>query len=207
MNILRIDSSVRVANSKTRLLTNFFFNELAKKKDFKIKTRDVGLYPPSFPTENFITANNTPPSEQTEVMKKVMKPSNDLIDELLWADALVVASPMYNFGISATLKAYIDTIVRIGKTFYIDENGQMKGLLHNKKLLVITSRGAMSYQKGGALEHFDFQENYLRTVFSFMGISDSSFVNAEAQDFGSEDMRKQYLELAKQQLSEIATRW
>lgn len=207
MNILRIDSSVRKQNSKSRELTDFFLKELTKKQNFNLKIRDVGINPPPFPSDEFIKANYTLPENRTNGMKLILVNSDELIDELLWADKIIIASPMYNFTISATLKAYIDNIVRIGRTFYINENGEMQGLLNYKKLLVITSRGAMFYGKNGNLESFDFQENYLKSVFLFMGISDTSFVNTEAQDFGTIEMKMINLENSKNQLLKLSKTW
>lgn len=207
MNILRIDSSVRVQNSKSRELTNYFIKELPNQEDFQIKIRDVGINPPAFPTDDFIKANYTLPENRTDEMRNILANSDELIEELLWADKIIIASPMYNFTVSATLKAYIDSIVRIGRTFYINENGEMKGLLNDKKLLVITSRGAMFYGKGDNLEQFDFQNNYLKAVFLFMGISETTFVNTEAQDFGTEELKMNNFENSKKQLQELSKIW
>ncbi|MBB4117922.1 FMN-dependent NADH-azoreductase [Mesonia hippocampi] len=207
MNILRIDSSVRVQNSKSRELTDFFLKKLSIKQDFNLKIRDVGINPPAFPTDDFIKANYTVPENRTDEMKSILANSDALIDELLWADKIVITSPMYNFTVSATLKVFIDNIVRVGRTFYIDENGDMQGLLNDKKLLVITSRGAMFYGKNKSLESFDFQESYLKSVFLFMGISDSIFVNTEAQDFGTAEMKMINFEHSKNQLSKLSKIW
>lgn len=207
MNILRIDSSVRVQNSRSRELTDHFITELSNQQDFQIKIRDVGINPPAFPTDDFIKANYTLPENRTDEMRDILSNSDELIDELLWADNIIIASPMYNFTISATLKAYIDSIVRIGRTFYINENGEMKGLLKDKKLLVITSRGAMFYGKGENLEQFDFQNRYLKALFSFLGISETTFVNTEAQDFGTEELKMTNFENSKKQLCELSKIW
>ena len=207
MKILRIYSSVRIENSKTRMLTDFFINELKKQNDFTLESRDVGINPPKFPTDEFISANYTPEENRTLEMKTVLKSSDILIDELFNSDKIVIASPMYNFSISATLKAYIDNIVRVGKTFKLNENGSMEGLLNGRKLLVITSRGAMSYKTGEVLNSFDFQENYLTTLFNFLGITDITFVNTEAQDFGTEELKISNFEYSKEQLVKLAKKW
>lgn len=98
-------------------------------------------------------------------------------------------------------------MVRVGRTFALDENGAMKGLLGGKKVLVITSRDAMSYKNGEVLQSFDFQENYLRVLLNFMGITDITFANTEAQDFGTEDLKNSNFEQSKKQLSELAKIW
>ncbi len=207
MKLLRIDSSVRIQNSKTRMLTDFFLEQLKSNNQYSLKSRDVGINPPNFPTDEFIKANYTHEMNRTQEMKNVLTSSDTLIDELIDSEKIIIASPMYNFSISATLKAYIDNIVRVGKTFALDENGAMKGLLGGKKVLVITSRGAMSYKNDEALQAFDFQENYLTALLNFIGITDITFVNTEAQDFGTEDLKISNFEQSKKQLSELAKTW
>lgn len=207
MKILRIDSSVRIENSKTRMLTDHFLEQIKNHSSYSLKSRDVGINPPKFPTDQFIKANYTPEMNRTQEMKNVLTSSDTLIEELIDADKIIIASPMYNFSISATLKAYIDNIVRVGKTFALDENGAMKGLLGGKKVLVITSRGAMSYKNGEVLQPFDFQENYLTALLNFLGITEITFVNTEAQDFGTEDLKNSNFEQSKKQLSELSKIW
>lgn len=207
MNLLRIDSSVRVENSKTRTLTDFFLQELGKYTPFSLVRRDVGLNPPPIPNDEFVKANYTSPTERTERMNEILKTSDELINELLNANKIVMASPMYNFSIPAPLKAYIDNIVRVGRTFTLGEDGTMNGLLGEKKILIITSRGAMSYKEDGVLAAFDFQEGYLKALCRFLGITAIQFVNTEAQDFGKEELKDTNFEQAKKELRELAKVW
>ena len=86
---------------------------------------------------------------------------------------------MYNFAISSLLKAWIDQIVRVGKTVAYGPQGP-QGLLGNRKVVVITARGG-TYEKGTPREKFDFQEPYLRHVFGFVGLTDVTFIHAENQ--------------------------
>lgn len=86
---------------------------------------------------------------------------------------------MYNFSIPPSLKAWIDQVVRIGKTFSYGPNGR-RGLLEMKKVIVVTARGG-AYQKGTATEAFDFQELYLRHMLGFIGLTDVTFIHAENQ--------------------------
>ena len=207
MHLLRIDSSVRVENSKTRTLTDFFLQELGKYTPFSLVRRDVGLNPPPPPNDEFVKANYTPPTNRTEQMNETLKTSDELINELLNADKIVMASPMYNFSIPASLKAYIDNIVRVGRTFTLGEDGAMNGLLGEKKILIITSRGAMSYKEDGVLAAFDFQEGYLNALCRFLGITAIQFVHTEAQDFGKEELKDTNFEQAKKELRELAKVW
>src|SRR5579872_7051506 len=86
---------------------------------------------------------------------------------------------MYNFAIPSALKAWIDQIVRLGKTFGYGPSGA-QGLLGKKRVIVITSRGG-AYQKGTPAEKFDFQEPYLRHILGFIGLTDVTFIHAENQ--------------------------
>lgn len=105
--------------------------------------------------------------------------SDALIGELLAADLVVIGAPMYNYMISWPLKAWIDQIVRLNKTFGYDENGS-KGLLQRRKVVVITSRGG-AYRPGTPSAKLDHQEAYLRDILAFIGLSDVTFIHAENQ--------------------------
>ena len=129
-----------------------------------------------------------------------------LIDELIYSSHFVFAVPMYNFSIPSTFKAYIDNLVRVGRTFAANENGSFEGLLKGKKVLVITARGAM-YGEGSPIAAFDHQEPYLRTVFGFMGVENITFVHADGMDFAANEYRSESLQTASDQLKELATKW
>lgn len=86
---------------------------------------------------------------------------------------------MYNFAIPSLLKAWIDQVVRLGKTITYGSHGP-QGLLGNKKVVVITARGG-AYEKSTPREKFDFQEPYLRHILGFVGITDVTFIHAENQ--------------------------
>jgi FMN-dependent NADH-azoreductase len=86
---------------------------------------------------------------------------------------------MYNFAIPSLLKAWIDQIVRFGKTVTYGPSGR-QGLLGNKRVFVITARGG-AYEKGAPGEKFDFQEPYLRHIFGFIGLTEVTFIHAENQ--------------------------
>ena len=95
------------------------------------------------------------------------------LEQFLDSDVLVIGAPMYNFGIPSTLKAWIDRVAVAGKTFRYGENGP-EGLAGGKKVIVASGRGGI-HGNGPT----DFQENYLRQVFAFLGVTDIEFVRAE----------------------------
>jgi len=122
-----------------------------------------------------------PAPGQSGVDTSVLSYSNMLVDELVAADTLVVSAPMHNFGISSQLKAYIDNIVRVGRTFRYGENGRPVGLLGGKPALIVVARGGV--YSSGPLANLDFQESYLRTILGFIGVS-PEFVRVEGTAFG-----------------------
>lgn len=122
------------------------------------------------------------------------------IDRFMSADAYLISTPMWNFGVPYTLKHYIDIIVQPKYLFRYTANG-VEGLVKNKKMVVISSRGGeyTSADTRGA----DFQEPYLRFVFGFIGITDVTFVKAEPMDMG-EDMQKQRIKAAQEMAKQVA---
>jgi len=114
------------------------------------------------------------------------------IEKFLAADIYVLTVPMWNFGVPYALKYYIDAIVQPGYLFDYDEFGVPHGLVHGKKMVCVTSRGA-DYSDG-PLAAYDFLESYLRTIFGFVGIVDMTFFNAQPMDVSA--LRKQALRTA-----------
>jgi FMN-dependent NADH-azoreductase len=102
--------------------------------------------------------------------------SNELIAELQAADEYVFGVPMHNFSIPGTFKLWIDQIVRAGKTFSYD-NGVPNGLLRNKKATILVASGGV-YDAGSAISALNFVEPYLRSLFGFIGVTETRFINA-----------------------------
>lgn len=131
--------------------------------------------------EAAVSAMRGPSAGQTSGNAPVLAYSNMLVDELVTADALILSAPMHNFGISSLLKAYIDNIVRLGRTFRYGENGRPVGLLGGKAALIVIARGGV--YSSGPLSQLDFQEPYLRTILGFIGVN-PEFVRVEGTAFG-----------------------
>jgi FMN-dependent NADH-azoreductase len=110
----------------------------------------------------------------------------------LEADIYVITTPMWNLGVPYVLKYYIDAIVQPGYLFRYDERGVAEGLLHGKKMVVVTSRGG-DYSPGSPMQAFDFLEPYLRAIFGFVGISDLHFINAHGMDISAAARRDSLL--------------
>ena len=146
-----------------------------------IVLRDVGANPVPHLTADTVAAIKSVPESEAELGAREL--SDALIAELAAADLLVIASPMYNFGMSSTLKAWFDHVVRVGVTVRYGENGP-EGLLTGKKAVVIESRGGLYSEGPGAA--LDGQEAHIRTLLGFIGITDVTFVRAEKLGYGPE---------------------
>jgi FMN-dependent NADH-azoreductase len=178
MKLLQVDSSAR-ASSVSRRLTARFTEEWRKNHPHgKVMHRDLAATKLPLITDDW-GATYAEGTKLTAAQKSYLATSDELIEELQAADTVVIGAPMYNFSISAPLKAWIDQIVRMGKTVGYGPDGP-RGLLRNKKVIVITARGG-AYEKGSPTEAFDFQEPYLKLVLSFIGLTDVTFIHAEKQ--------------------------
>jgi FMN-dependent NADH-azoreductase len=107
---------------------------------------------------------------------KDIKYSDDAIAQLLNSDIIVVGAPLYNFGIPSTLKAWIDHIARVGKTFWYDETGA-HGLVKDKKVYIALSAGAI--YSAEPWDAYDFVEPYLKKMLGFLGMTDLTVYRVE----------------------------
>lgn len=147
----------------------------------RIILRDVGAEPLPHLTHETVAAIKGEPATEAELGARAL--SDALVAELQAADILVIASPMYNFGMSSTLKAWFDHVLRAGVTFRYTATGP-EGLMTGKKAVVIESR-AGHYSEGPAAV-MDAQEPHIRILLGFMGITEITFVRAEKLAFGPE---------------------
>lgn len=177
--ILHIDSSPRGDRSISRTVSNDFITAWKQAHpNTTVAYRDLGHHPVSHVDEPWIAAAFTPPQERSAELNEVIKSSDALVDEFLAADRYVFGVPMYNFNVPSTFKAYIDQIVRVGRTFAITEQGYASLVDSSKKMLVITARGG-SYQQGTPLASYDLQEPFLRSIFGFIGVVDITFIHVD----------------------------
>ncbi len=175
--ILRIDSSPLDSASFSRHLTAEFVQKWQHMNpDGKVIARDLATTKLSPVNAEWIGAAHSPEPSLTPRQREVLALSEELIAELNAADEFVIGVPMHNFSIPATLKLWIDQIVRIGKTTSY-ENGAPAGLLRNKKATFLVASGGV-YSPGTPMAAMNFVEPYLRSVFGFIGVTDTRFVNA-----------------------------
>jgi FMN-dependent NADH-azoreductase len=153
--------------------------------------RDVGRNPVPHVDELWIAAAYTPPEQRTPQLQEAIRISDQLVDEFLAADIYVIGVPMYNFSVPSTFKAYIDQIVRIGRTiaFEPDDSAHVyKPLVLGKKMFIIKARGDSGFEPGGRYEKMNYHDPYLVTVFGFMGITDITFIHVEKSEYGGQKL-------------------
>lgn len=176
MNLLHIDSSARASSESRKLTARFVQEWKLENPTGTVTERDLATTPLPHITDHW-SATYGDPAKLTPEQRQYLTISDELIEELRAADTVVIGAPMYNHMISWELKAWIDQIMRMGKTIVYDAAGP-KGLLGGKKAVVITARGG-SYPAGSSRAAVDFQGPYLRHILTTLGFSDVTFIHAE----------------------------
>lgn len=180
--ILRLDTSVfseqgsssRLNHAVTEKLEHLF-------GQVEVCHRDLAREPLPHFSADVITALNTSAEERTDEQTRLKALADELIDELFAADILVVAAPMYNFGIPSTLKAWIDYVARAGVTFRYTAEGP-EGLVKGKTLYLVTTRGGIHKD-----QETDSEIPFLQTYFRFLGITDIRTIYAEGLAMARKD--------------------
>lgn len=167
--VLIINASVRDENSHSRKLTKLFVENWQKKypNDF-FTFREVGLnkIPPI--DNDWIASAFIKPNNRNEDNQKGVELSNELVKELKENDIYVIGTPMYNWSIPSGLKTYIDQVMRINETWAFRSgkpDGDYIGLLKNKKMFILSSRGDTGYGENEKNQHMNFQTTYLKFIF------------------------------------------
>lgn len=206
--LLQLDASPRGARSHTRALVREFVDNWHQgRPGDTVLHRDLGHEPPPHITEDWIAAAFTAPEQRTPQMREDLVYSDRLVDELFDTDVLVFGVPLYNFGIPAMLKAYIDQIVRVGRTFSFDPEDTVAPytpLTSGKRAFVIVSTGDAGYEAGGPLADMNHVEPHLRTVLGFIGIDDVEFVYAGNDEYGGERLRRS-LQRARDRVADLTS--
>lgn len=185
-NILQINSSARFHESITRQVSDLVISYLQQNTDSTATThRDVTIGLP-FINEEWVKANFTAQEERDEEQRKALNFSNKLVTELQQASYIVISVPIYNFSIPATLKAWIDLVVRANLTFSYNEEGQPIGLLTNKKAIVIIASGGTPLNSD-----WDKATPYLKQILGFIGLTNLTFIDATKITLDENDISKQ----------------
>ena len=190
--ILRLDASASINTSNSKKIGDELIDRLlALHPDAIVRQRnlnqDIG-----FIDENWVAANFTPVDQRSEAQHLRLAFSDKLIDEIKQADTIVLTTPMYNFGIPATLKAWIDLISRAGVTFRYTADGPV-GLIKGKRVDIVITTGGVPLQSP-----VDFVTDYLKQVFRFIGIEDINIISADAMGVDADSSYQKALDQIEQ---------
>lgn len=173
MRVLRVDASARIEGSMTRQLADRMVDGMqARIPEITVTLRDVAQGLP-FVDDAWVNANLADPDARDASQREALTGSDALVAEVMDADVWVIATPIYNFGVPASLKAWIDQIARARLTFRFTEQGP-QGLLAGKKVYILTATGGT--EVGSAI---DFATPWLRFVLGFLGITDIEVIAAD----------------------------
>lgn len=198
-HILQLDASARPGRAGThehgshsRHLTHRFVARWhSQRPGDSVTYRDVGGTPPAFIDQQWIQAAFAPPEHHEPWMAGKLRESDQLIDELIAADILVIGAPMYNFGMPAALKAWVDQVVRMGRTVDYDPSTPEDPFTPRladrpRHAVILSSRGGAGFDPGGELAQVNHLEPGLTTVLEFIGITSVHSIAIENQEAGGD---------------------
>lgn len=202
--ILRIDASSRAANSHSRAIGNEVEKQLMQfLAGARIIRRDLAAHPIKHIANATIEAMFGVAKIRRFGAKDATRTSDAIIHDVRTADAILITTPMYNFGIPSALKAWIDQLVRVRETFAY-ENGTFRGLLNTKPVYIVIAYGAGGYRHG-PLSGADFVRPYLDFIMRFIGLTDVKFITIESTS-GPEEAVASALVEARRQVAELFSR-
>jgi FMN-dependent NADH-azoreductase len=187
MKLLHLDSSVLGPHSVSRQVSAAIVERLrAATPGLEVAYRDLTLTPLAHLTGSHLAAGQGAAAEPA--LREDIAAGQAVLDEFLAADVVVIGAPMYNFTIPSQLKAWIDRVVVVGKTFKYGSEG-VQGLAGHKRIIVAISRGGF-YGAGTPAAVGEHLETYLRWVFGFIGVTDPEFISADGIQVGPEHRQK-----------------
>lgn len=209
-HILHIDASARpglagkdLHGSHSRHLTHQFVSQWqARRPQDEVTYRDIGQQPPTIISHDWIASAFKPEAQREAWMKHALLESDQLVDELVAADIVVIGTPLYNFGMPASLKAWVDQVVRLGRTVDIDAGNPTDPytpLLTDRPrhAVILTARGGVNMAPGEAMAHMNHLEPNLATALAFIGISRIHTIAIEGQEVGGEVLAKSIAEATR----------
>lgn len=211
--ILKIDASARSLylpdsrhSSLSRTLSAHFSEcwQRLHSEDVFIH-RDLGATPPAFISQDWIGAVFTPEQKRNADQRALLALSDQLIEEVAQADLILIATPMYNYGMPASLKAWFDQIIRINKTFSFDlgrGDFPLQPLHSGKTLVLLSSCGEFGFEPGGVRESMNHLGPHVRTLSRYLGVEDFHEIRIEYQEFG-DDRHRHSIEQAHRAVNEL----
>lgn len=214
-HILHIDASARPGiagidhhGSHSRQLSHHFMSQWQLQRPLDTITyRDIGQHPPSFISHDWIASAFTPEAQRKPWMQEALKESDRLVDELMASDILVIGTPLYNFGMPAALKAWVDQIIRAERTVGVDKTNPLDpyipGLTDRERhAVILTARGGVNMAPGEAMAHMNHLEPNLVSALGFIGITRIHTIAIEGQEVGG-DVLAQSIADARQSVERL----
>lgn len=199
-NILLILGSPRDRASYSQQIGRRIVDDLKSRyPSAKVVVRNLAKDPLPDVDEAFVTGRLLAQDKRSAAETKALAHSDIMVAELMAADVLVLATPMHNFGISASVKAWIDHIARPGVTFSYSDTGPL-GLVQGKKVILVLARGGIYTEE--PMKSYDFQEPYLRAVLGFIGMTDVEAIRIEGVAMG-DDAARNAVTSAKAQADDV----
>ena len=180
MTLLHLDSSILGGNSVSRALSAAVVAQL-KAPAADVTYRDLVAAPIGHLTGAYL-AGQSAEVQHDQALQEDLALGGKVLEEFLAADTVVIGVALYNFTISSQLKAWVDRILVVGKTFRYTEKGP-EGLAGGKRVILTVARGGV-YSAGSPHQAFEHAESYLRTVFGFMAITNPEVIVAEGIALG-----------------------
>ena len=211
--ILKIDASVRSLDndvpgyrSLSRQLSQHFQDQWTQRnrEDLFIH-RDVGATPPDFISQEWIGAVFTPEQQRNPQQQALTRLSDQLIEEIAQADLILISTPMYNYGMPASLKAWFDQVVRVNKTFSFDlarGDFPLQPLFSGKTLVLLSSCGEFGFEAGGIRASMDHLGPHVRTLSRYLGVEEFHEIRIEYQEF-NDDRHQQSIKRAYRAVGQL----
>jgi len=171
--ILYITASIRGEDSVSNKIGKAMIESLDPDGTAMITTRDLAANDLPFQSWDRFNAGLTAPDERSTQQAEHAAIADTLIAELMAADIIVIASPIYNFGVPASVKAWADLVARAGTTFKYTENGPV-GLLENKRAYIAVASGGTPL--GSDMDHMS---PWLKFFLGFLGIETREVIAAD----------------------------
>ncbi len=197
--ILFIKSSPRGGASVSSQLGQELVQQLQEQyPGAAVKVRDLAQQPLPHITPDYTSGVFKPQEERSELEQRLVGLGDQLIEELEWADHVVVSSGMINFSIPSTLKAWLDHVVRVGRTVQYTADGPV-GQLSGRQLYLVLASGS-AY--GPDRQDWEFQRSYLEKILSFIGLEEAHVFRAEGT-LAPAEIAEKNIASAREQIAEI----
>ncbi|MBV1918558.1 MAG: NAD(P)H-dependent oxidoreductase [Sphingomonadaceae bacterium] len=170
--LFALSASARSQGSRSRQSTDHAIVSF-REAGYEIDQIDIGQSPPPFADDLFLRASFTPREALDDTLRAALAYSDSMIDRIDAADEVLIATPMYNLGMPAALKAWFDQIIRPGRTFTMtrDSASPYKGLLADRPVHIITARGSSAFAKDGAAAALNLLDPHLEALLNFIGLA------------------------------------